>query len=179
MKKLFLVAVMLMVCFSLTAFEISGSTSASAIENSQNEGTVIAEQEIGIDIGALHFDLSGEVDYTLADKSKFWEYEVGASYAYSLFTFGSTLCGEKDLELSEATGYIDFAYENVGFDVDVLLSLDETQDVFQGAEFSFFYNPGPVELRAGYVLTDVGADVANAPDAPLNGGLYLTAAISY
>jgi len=179
MKNVFLFLVMLLIAISTYGVDISGSTAASGMQGEEYQKVCI-DQTVSIGIDALTIDLSGGYDIDLELEEKAWDYEVGASYSLAYFTFSSSICGEKDLELNENSSAIDFAYGDVGANVTVLLSFDETVDQFQGAEFYAFYKPGPVEVTVGYLFTDDGAEVAGeAPDEPLNGGLYAKLKVSY
>ncbi len=179
MKNVFLLLAMLLIAIGTYGVDLSGSSAASGMTGEDYQKVSI-DQTISIGIDALTIDLSGGYDIDLELDEKAWDYEVGASYALEYFVFSSSLSGEKDLELNENKSAVDFVYENVGANATVLISFDETLDEFQGAEFSAFYNLGPATFTVGYLLTDVGAEVAEiAPDEPLNGGLYFKAAVSY
>ena len=172
MKKIFvLIIVLAMVAGISFALEIGGSTEASGIGNGE-EQIIFVDQEIDVDIGALHFDLDGSIEYPLPAKDLLWDYEIGAAYTVSVFTFGGTIAGEKELELDVVTAYVDIAVDNVGVDVDFEFSADATKDVFQGVDISAFFNPGPFELRVGYLLTENGAPDVNAPGLLDKGGIY-------
>ncbi len=180
MKRIVTVLMILTFIVGLVfAVDVSGSTAANIMRGEEYQ-KVFIEQEIDIDIDAFHIDLYGGYEYDLELEEKFWEYEIGAAYTLSYFTFGSIISGETDIELNEGKGYIDFVYESIGFNTTVLLSFDEELDRFQGAEFSIFGSYGPAEIRLGYVFTDDGAEVSGeAPDEPLDGGFYAKAKISY
>ena len=179
MKNVFLILVMLLIAISTYGIDVGGSSAANVMQGEEYQKVCI-DQTVSIGIDALTIELAGGYDIDLELDEKVWDYEVGASYALSYFVFSSSICGEKDLELNESWSAVDFAYENVGANVTVFLSFDETLDQFQGAEFYAFYKPGPVELTLGYLYTDDGAEVAGeAPDEPLNGGIYAKAKISY
>ncbi len=172
MKKVFvLIIVLAMVAGISFALEIGGSTEASGIGNSE-EQIIFIDQEIDVDIDALHFDLDGSIEYPLPAKELLWDYEIGAAYTISVFTFGGTIAGDKDLELDVVTAYGDIVVGNVGADVDFEFSADKTKDPFQGVDISAFFNPGPFELRVGYLLTENGAPDVNAPDLLEKGGVY-------
>ncbi len=179
MKNVFLFLAMLLLAISIYGVDLSGSSAASDMTGEDYQ-KVFIDQTVSIGIDALTIDLAGGYDIDLEFDEKAWDYKVGASYALEYFVFSSSICGEKDLELNENWNSIDFAYENVGANVTVFLSFDETLDQFQGAEFSAFYNLGPATFTVGYLLTDEGVEVAGiAPSEPLNGGVYFKAAVSY
>jgi len=178
-KRLMLCVVMLAIVAGISfALEIGGSTAVAGIGN-PDEKVFQIDQEIDIDLDALHFDVNGGLDYLLPEKDWMWNYEIGAFYVFSVFTFGGTFAGDRDVKLGDLTAYADIVYEMVGIDVDFLFSADETKDAFQGAEFSAFFNPGPCEFRVGYMWTELGAGDVNAPEALEKGGLYGKAKISY
>ena len=179
MKNVFLFLAMLLIAIGTYGVDLSGSSAASGMTGEDYQ-KVFIDQTVSIGIDALTIDLAGGYDIDLELDERAWDYEIGASYALEYFVFSSSLSGEKDLELNENKSAVDFVYENVGANVTVFLSFDETLDQFQGAEFSAFYKPGPVELTIGYLLTDEGVEVAGiAPSEPLNGGVYFKAAVSY
>ena len=179
MRKLILTLVVLLMVSSISfALEVGGSTTVGAIGNSGAQRIEI-DQEVDIDIDALHFDVNGGFDYDLPGKAYAWNYELGAAYTFSIFKVGGSITGKKDLNLNEVKAYADIAIENAGADVDFLFSADKTKDPFQGAEFSLFYKPGPFEFRTGYLLTKVGDGGVNAPEELKKGGLYAKAKVSY
>jgi len=176
-KRLMLCVVMLAIVAGISfALEIGGSTAVASIGNAEEQRIEI-DQEVDIDLGAFHFDVDGGVDYLLPTKERLWNYEIGTSYVFSVFTFGGTFAGDQDVKLGTITAYADIVHGDVGADVDFKFSADET--VFQGAEFSAFWNPGPLELRLGYLWTELGAGDVNAPEVLEKGGLYGKAKISY
>ena len=172
MKRIFiLIIVLAMVAGISFALEIGGSTVAAGIGNGEEQKIEI-DQEIDIDLDALHFDVDGGVDYVLPVEDWLWDYEIGAAYTVSVFTFGGTIAGNKDLNLDVVTAYADIVVGEAGVDVDFEFSADETKDAFQGADFSAFFNPGPFEFRVGYLLTENGAPDVNAPELLEKGGIY-------
>ena len=180
MKRILTVLMILtFIVGSVFAVDVSGSTSADVMKGEEYFKVFLA-QEYAIDIDAFHIDLEGGYEIEPKKDVRFWEYEIGASYSLAYFVFGSIINGEKDLELNENKSYVDFAYENFGFNITTLFSFDEEKDQFQGTEFSVFYKPDSIELTVGYLFTDDGAEVAgDAPDEPLDGGFYAKAKISY
>ncbi len=179
MKKVFVLIIVLAMVASISfALEIGGSTEASGIGNGE-EQIIFVDQEINVDIGILHFDLDGSIEYPLPAKELLWDYEIGAAYTISVFTFGGTIAGEKELELDAVTVYADIVAGEVGVDVDFEFSADATKDVFQGVDLSAFFNPGPFEFRVGYLLTKNGAPDVNAPELLEKGGIYGKVKFSY
>ena len=178
MKLFILIIVLAMVAGISFALEIGGSTEAAGIGNGEEQKIEI-DQEIDIDLDALHINLDGGVDYKLPEEDWLWDYEIGAAYTVSVFTFGGTIAGEKDLELDEVTVYTDIVVGNVGADVDFEFSADATKDFFQGVDISAFFNPGPFEFRVGYLLTENGAPDVNAPELLEKGGIYGKVKFSY
>ena len=179
MKKIFLLIIVLAMVAGISfALEIGGSTEASGIGNGE-EQIIFVDQEIDIDLDALHIDLDGGVDYVLPVEDWLWDYEIGAAYTVSVFTFGGTIAGNKDLNLDVVTAYADIMAGEVGVDVDFEFSADETKDTFQGADISAFFNPGPFEFRIGYLLTENGAPDINAPELLTQGGIYGKVKFSY
>ena len=179
MKKVFvLIIVLAMVAGILFALEIGGSTEASGIGNGE-EQIIFVDQEIDIDLDALHFDVDGGIDYVLPVENWLWDYEIGAAYTVSVFTFGGTIAGNKDLNLDVVTAYADIVAGEVGVDVDFEFSADVTKDAFQGADFSAFFNPGPFEIRVGYLLTENALPDVNAPELLEKGGIYGKIKFSY
>jgi len=176
MKRLtILILVLLMVCSISFAIDFGGSTAVAGVANAEAQ-RVEVDQDIDIDIGPLHIDLAGGLDYDGAIAA---DYSVGASVGFSVFTVGGSIAGDKAIPVGDTIAYLDIAAGAVGADIDILLSGDAEKDAFQGAEFSAFYNPGPFELRVGYLLTTLGAGDVNAPEVFDAGGVYATAKISY
>ena len=161
-----------------TPLEI-GYKTTGGIAGNGDEQIIIVEQETDIDLGAFHIDADAEVEYALPAKEHTWEYEVGASYAFSIFKVGGEFGGNKDLKFEEYSLFVDAVFETVGADFDILFSADETKDVFQGLEVSVYFDVGPVALRVGYMLTENGEPDANAPAALDEGGFYAESSISY
>ena len=176
-KVLLTILVLAMVASISFAVEIGGSTTGS-IAGNKDEQKIIAEQEIDIDVGILHFDVDGEVAHVPGVKETTWEYEIGASVPVSVFTFGSTIGGDNEVKLGDATVYVDMVYENIGADIDFLFSADETKDNFQGAEFSVFFDIGSLSGRVGYMMKSGEVD-ANTPATLDEGGFYATGTITY
>ena len=184
MKKLLAIVMVLAIVAGISfALEVGGvkigGSTAAAIINNETEGVIEIDQEVGVDIGALHFDAEVGIDVTLPAKEKTWEYEVGASYTFLIFKVGSSLAGEKDLHFDEIKAYVDIASGPVGGDVDVLFSADQDNDPFQGADISAFWKPGPAEIRIGYLYTEVGDGGSNAPEELTDGGIYAKIKVSY
>ena len=180
MKRLLMVLVVLAIVAGMSfAVEVGGSTAVAGIGN-PDEKVFQVDQEIDIDLDALHFDVNGGLDYLVPEKDWMWDYEIGASYTILIFTFGSTVAGDKDVKLGDITLYADITpCEQAGVDIDFLFSADETKDAFRGADFSMFYNPGPCEFRVGYLWTENALPDINAPELLANGGFYVKAKISY
>jgi len=176
MKRLtILLLVLLMVCSISWTIDFGGSTAIAGVANADAQ-RVEVDQDIDIDIGPLHIDLAGGLDY---DGAVAADYSVGASVGFFIFTIGGSVAGDKDIPLGDVKANLDVVAGVVGADVDVLLSADAEKEVFQGAEFSAFWNPGPLELRVGYLLTTEGAGEINAPEVFDDGGIYATAKITY
>ncbi len=184
MKLLTILMVLAVVAGMSFAVDFGGSTEVGVTANA-DEQKIAVIQEIDIDLGPLHVDLDGELDYdsmiveSINVGHASGEYEIGAELAVSVFAFGGTIAGDDVLALGDITAFVGIAVGDVGADVSTLLSADAENDAFQGAEFSAFWNPGPLELRVGYLLTSEGAGDENAPEAFDNGGAYATAKISY
>jgi len=183
MKRLLLVLVVLVVVagISFAQVEFSGSTAVSAAGNDAEQSLII-EQVVNVSVGNFAVALdSFEYAYAFADKEGTWCWEIDANYALDPFTFGSIAGGDTDLYLDSIQPYVDFAMGPVGADVDFLLSADKDKDVFQGAEFSAFWNPGPLEIRVGYMLTPDGGSAVdeNTPDALAGGGVFGKVKLSY
>jgi len=179
MKRLMLCLLVLAIvaCMSF-ALEVGGSTTTGVAGNKDEQRIEVA-QEVDIDLGILHIDVDGEVDYDLPVKEVFWEYEIGASVPVSIFTFGGKLGGDKDVKLGNLKAYVDIVYETVGADIDFKFSADEAKDAFQGAEFSVFFDIGPLACRVGYMWTEHGEPDENTPAALTDGGFFAKAKISY
>ena len=179
-KRALIVLVVLAVVASMSfAGPVSGSTTAAAIGNA-DEQRVEVDQEFDIDLGAFHVDVNGGFDYDLPEKEYAMNYLLGGSYAFSVFKVGASMEGNRDVKVDVVKVYVDAAHENVGADVDLLLSGDKAdENVFQGVEFSAFVNPGPFEIRVGYLLTEVGDGGVNAPEELTNGGFYAKVKCTY
>ena len=176
MKRLtMLLLVLLMVSGISFGVDFGGSTTVAGVANAEAQ-RVEVDQDIDIDIGPLHIDLGGGLDY---DGAVAADYSAGASVGFSIFTIGGSIAGAKAIPLGDIKAYLDIAAGSIGADVDVLLSGDAEKEVFQGAEFSVFYKPGPLELRVGYLVTSEGVGGINAPEVFDDGGIYATAKISY
>lgn len=179
MKRILCFLIMLLVTVSMMAVDVGGSTSTSGMQGDDYQ-KVWFNQGVFLEVGPLRFDASGEYNIDLEADEKFWEYDFAAKYAVAGFIFGSKIYGEKDLELRKNKSWVDFAYENFGFNVTTCTLLDPKQEDWQGAEFSATYKPGPAEFTVGYLLTDCGAEIAEiAPSEPENGGVYFKAKVSY
>jgi len=178
MRKLLTIGLVLAIVAGTSfGLEVGGSTSAAYAGNA-DERLIMIDQEIDIDLDALHFDVDGGLDFLLPENERAWDYEIGAAYTISIFTFGATVGGDKDVKLGDVAAYADIVYENVGADIDFLFSADSAKDGFQGAEFSAFCNPEPFEFRVGYMMKS-GAVDANTPEALTEGGFYAKAKYSY
>jgi hypothetical protein len=178
MKQILAVIAMLAIVAGISFADIGGST-ATAIIGNADEQRVEVDQEFDIDVDALHFDVNGGCDYTFHDKKRAWDWLVGASYSFSIFKVGGSLEGNKDVKLTVIKAYADITMGDVGADIDFKFSADPAADPFQGAEFSAYWNPGPVEIRVGYNWTELGEPDVNVPEALTDGGLYAKAKISY
>ena len=181
MKRLLLVLVVLAAVagISFAQVEFSGSTAVSGIGNDV-EQILRVEQVINVSVADFSVSLDAlTYDWLFADKESAWDYEVNGSYALGAFTFGAIVVGEKDIALNTIQPYVDIVLGPVGIDADMLFSVDKDKDAFQGAEFSGFWNPGPLELRIGYMITEGDAVDANTPEALADGGIFATAKISY
>ena len=176
-RALIMLLVLVIVAGTSFALEVGGSTT-TGISGNKDEQIIIVEQEIDFDLGAFHVDVDGEVEYDLPVKEHTWEYEIGASYAFSIFKVGGAFGGNKDLKLEEYSLFADIVYETVGADIDFLFSADETKDVFQGAEFSVFFDVGSMACRVGYMMKSGEVD-ANTPAALDEGGFYAEGTITY
>ena len=177
-KILALVMIMLMVSIFGFALDIGGSTALAGIGNVEDQKFEL-DQVVDIDLGIFHFDVDGGLDYKLPEKDWLWDYAVGASGTFSVFTLGGSIAGNQGVKLDALKAYLDIAVAPVGADIDFLFSANEAKDIFQGAEFSAFYNPGPFEFRIGYLWTENGAGEVNAPEVFTNGGIYGKAKINY
>ena len=182
MRKLLTIVLGLVMVASVSfALEIGGSTAVAGIGN-EDQQRIEVDQEIDVDLGALHFDVNGGVDYDLPGKEYAANYLVGASYTFSIFKVGGSIEGDREVKLGDIEVYADIRHENVGADVDFLFSADGAKaQIFQGAEFSGFFNPAPFEIRIGYMLTpeDGGAVDANTPEALDGGGFYAKVKCAY
>ena len=177
MKRLTILILVLAIVAGISwAVDFGGSTAVGAVANA-DEQRVEVDQEIDIDIGPLHVDINGGLDY--AGEDILADFKLGAEVSFSVFKIGALITGKQSVPLNEIKAFIDIATGPVGADVDVLLSADAEKDVFQGAEFSAFWNPGPLELRAGYFLTSSGVGEINVPEVFDDGGIYGKIKISY
>jgi len=179
MKKILIILMAMLIVFGIGAIDISGSTSAEGMQGDDFQ-TIFLDQGVVVGVGPLGF--AGNVGYNIDMEldENFWEYDVGLNYAIANFVFGSTLYGEKDLELRRNKTWVDFAYEDFSFKASTYTLLDPAQEDWQGAEFSAFYKPEPFEFTVGYLLTDVGAELADiSPADPLNGGVYAKVKVIY
>ena len=176
MKRLtILLLVLAVVAGTSFGIDFGGSTAVAGVANAEAQ-RVEVDQDIDIDVGPLHIDLAGGVDY---DGDILADYAVGASVGFSVFTIGGSVAGNQDIPMTDVKAFLDIATGDIGADVDLLLSADAEKEVFQGAEFSAFWNPGPLELRVGYLLTTLGAGDVNAPEVFDDGGVYAKVKISY
>jgi len=179
MKKIAVVLMMLLMVFGIGAIDISGSTSAEGMQGDNfqkiwlDQGAVLGIGPVGVEAN-FGYNIEKDVD------ENFWEYDFAAKYSIANFVFGSKIYGEKDLELRRNKTWVDFAYEDFSFNVSTYTLLDPEQEDWQGAEFSAFYKPGPFEFTAGYLMTDVGAELTEvAPAEPLDGGVYAKVKVNY
>ena len=185
MKRLLAILVVLAIVAGISwAVDFGGSTVVGAAANADLQ-KIEVDQEIDIDIGPLHIDLAGGVDYDSMILGNIIvghvsaDYEIGAKVGFSIFSVGGSIAGNDGVSMTDVKAFLDIAAGPVGADVDVLLSADSENDVFRGAEFSAFWNPGPVELRIGYLLTSAGVGEINTTEVFDDGGFYATAKISY
>ncbi len=177
MKRLtILLLVLAIVAGTSFAIDFGGSTTVAGVANAEAQ-RVEVDQDIDIHIGSLHIDLAGGVDY--AGEDILADYSLGASIGFSVFKVGGSIAGNQGIPMTDVKAFLDIATGDIGADVDVLLSADAEKEVFQGAEFSAFWNPGPLEFRVGYLFTTLGAGGVNAPEVFDDGGIYATAKISY
>ena len=160
--------------------DFGGSTEAIGIINGLEEGKIEFNQEIDIDAGPAHFDLNGGIDYSPYAEAP-WAYDllIGGTIKASYFTFGASVKSIKDIIADEVKGFIDFAVGKIGADLDIFITADPDEQIFQGADFSAFYNPGPLEFRIGYFLSETGIGESNAPDVTTNGGVYSKVKLIY
>lgn len=176
MKRLLTILVVLAMVAGISwAIEFGGSTEVGAAANAEEQKAEV-DQEIGIGIGPLQIDIECGLDY---DGEIAADYEIGAEVGVSVFTFGGSIEGDDKQALGDITAFIGIAVADVGADVYAELSADTEKDTFQGAEFSAFWNPGPIEIRAGYLLTSEGAGDDNTPEVFDDGGIYGKIKISY
>jgi len=179
MKRVFMVLMMLIIAVSMMAVDVGGSTSASGMQGDEYQKIWI-NQKVTLDVDAFSFVANGEYNVDLEVDEKFYEYDLSGTYSISGFVFGTKIYGEKDLELRKNRSWVDFTYENFGFNITTDTLLDPEQEDWQGAEFSATYKPEPFEFTVGYLLTDVGAEIAEvAPSEPENGGVYFKAKVNY
>ena len=172
------VMIMLMVSIFGFAFEIGGSTALAGVGNLEDQKFEL-DQVIDIDLGPLHFDVEGGLDYKLPEQDWLGDYLFGASSTFSIFTLGGSVAGNQGVKLDALKAYLDVVVDSVGADVDFLFSADAEKDAFQGAEFSAFFNPDPIELRIGYMLTENGAADFYTTEALTKGGIYAKAKVNY
>jgi len=179
MKRVLLFLMILLLAVGIYAVDVGGSTSTSGMQGDEYQ-KVWFNQGAYLEVGPLRFDANGEYNIDLEADEKFWEYDFAAKYSVAGFVFGSKIYGEKDLELRKNKSWVDFIYENFGFNVTTCTLLDPEQEDWQGAEFSATYKPDPFEFTVGYLLTDCGAEIAEvAPSEPLNGGVYAKVLVNY
>ncbi len=185
MKRLLTILVVLAMVASVSfAVDFGGSTAVGVTANAEVQ-KVEVDQEIDVDIGPLHLDLNGGLDYdsmiieSINVGHVSADYEIGAELGVSVFTIGGSITGDDAVPLKDIKAGIGIATGDVGGDVDVKLSADPENEIFQGAEFSAFWNPGPLELRVGYFLTSNGVGEINVPEVFDDGGFYAKAKISY
>ena len=179
MKRLTIILlVLLFVASAISALGFAGSTTAAVIGNSDQQ-RIEVDQECDIDLGALHFDVDGGVDYDLPVKEYAANYLVGTSYTFGIFKVGGSIEGDRAVKIGPITAYADIVFENVGADVDFLFSADDTKDAFQGADFSMYFDIGELACRIGYLWTQNGAPDINAPELLADGGLYGKLKITY
>ena len=179
-----ILVVLVMVAGISWAVDFGGSTAVGVTANAEVQ-KVEVDQEIDVDIGPLHLDLNGGLDYdsmiiesiNVGHVSP--DYEIGAKVGFSIFTVGGSITGDEAVSLKDVKAFLDIAVGDVGGDIDIKLSADPENEIFQGAEFSAFWNPGPLELRAGYFLTSSGVGEINVPEVFDDGGIYAKIKISY
>ena len=176
MKLTIFVLVLVMVASMSFGIDFGGSTAVAGVVNAEAQ-RVEVDQDIDVDIGLLHIDLTGGVDY--AGEDILADYSLGASITFSVFKLGGSIAGNQGVAMTDVKAFLDIATGDVGADVDVKLSADPEADVFQGVEFSAFYNPGPLEFRVGYLLTTIGAGDVNVPEVFDAGGIYAKAKFTY
>ena len=179
MRRTIIFLIMLLLAVGVYAVDVGGST---AVGGMQGEDYMKVELDQGafIEVGPVRFDGNVGYDIDMELEEKFWEYDLAAKYSVAGFVFGTKIYGEKELELRKNKSWVDFAYENIALNAMACILLDPEQEDFQGAEFSAVYTFGPAVFTVGYLLTDVGAEIAEvAPDEPLNGGVYAKVKVDY
>ena len=160
--------------------DFGGSTEAIGIINDQEEAKLELTQDIDIDVGPLHADINVGVDVSpYAEAPLAYDWLIGADVTVSYFKIGASVKSIKDIIADEVKGFIDFAVGKIGADLDIFITADPDEQIFQGADFSAFYNPGPLEFRIGYFLSETGIGESNAPDVTTNGGVYSKVKITY
>jgi len=185
MKRLLTILMVLAIVAGISwAVDFGGSTAVSVAANA-DEQKVEVDQEIDVDIGPLHLDLNGGLDYdsmiieSINVGHVSADYEIGAKVTASIFSIDGSITGDETVLLKDIKAGIGIATGDVGGDVDVKLSADPENEIFQGAEISAFWNPGPLEIRIGYLYTSLGAGDVNTSEVFDDGGIYGKIKISY
>lgn len=178
MKALTIVLALAFLASAAFGVDIGGSTAVAGIGNGDQQ-RLEADQDIDLDIGALHFDLAGGVDHNLVGRDIFWDYDLAANYTLGIFKFGGGVTGNQGVKLDAVKAFVDLAYEKIGADFDILFSADAAKDVFQGLDVSAFYANDWLHVRVGWLFTENGAPDINAPELLTDGGVYAKVKVSY
>jgi hypothetical protein len=121
------------------------------------------------------YNLRDSAETTIAgDYQELWQYGVGASVKYSKFKVGASINGN-DLDALNQIG-IDGAIaltDIFGIDAAVGLSLADSAETFQGAEFSAYAKVGMAKWSVGYQIKDTTTFNYVPAVANLNGGLFI------
>lgn len=173
---------------------IDGELSVESIYNQTDLGYIKIENDLTVglfDIITLTLEPYYERGFETYNELGLYA-ELAAEYKIGIFGFGSSIESTDSIVWSDADDWVqdgqlfdtiqswlDIETGPLHFDVDFVFSLVEGEDAFQGAEFSGLYTFGPAEIRAGYLLTDVGMDKINAPDSLEKGGVFGSFALTY
>lgn len=184
MKRLIMCLVMLVIAAGISfSLDIYGSSAITGYGNADSK-TFEGDQEINIDLNALHFDVDGGLDYALPGKEWSWDYTIGAIYSASIFQFGGTISGDNEVKLGDITTTADAIFGGFGLNGYLELSADKAKNVFRGVDVSATWACDFLELRFGMTYLDDLAfedDVGyvNAPAAMEGVGMYGIAKVIY
>ena len=183
-KLLMVLLVLLIVSGTSFALDVGGYSAITGYGNAEGSQLEV-DQEVDLDINALHFDLDGGFDYTMDKKLWAWDYTLGALYTLSVFTFGGTVAGDNELKLGTVTATTDVDLGKLDINAYLELSNDPAVNVFRGTDISGAITFGEgVTMRVGFTFIDEIAFIddvgyVNAPAVMEGFGVYGKVEASY